>query len=252
MFRPSRLAAAALATLAALGALAAPARLAAQYVIGARDSLTVRVDSQTIFSNVPAPFFTPNVGDRFVWAARCGGGSSEEFRLDNLVVVTKGNLQQVPVTTPYYSSFSFDASAPFDGNDSTYWQTTFVPAGSGGNQVGGTISPTNSVKVYALTSGSCFLYDAHGKLLFSGGITSARGHEGDNAGRDAIVKLVHGRPAPQQQTDVFGCALRGSNLSPTFCMALDRESPEAMSRTRSACGGRTTPAEIADRTSMAP
>ena len=35
----------------------------------------------------------------------------------------------------------------------------------------------------AVTSGQTFLYDARGTLQFSGGITSARGHAGNNAGR---------------------------------------------------------------------
>ena len=35
----------------------------------------------------------------------------------------------------------------------------------------------------AATSGQTLLYDTRGALLFSGGITGARGHAGDNAGR---------------------------------------------------------------------
>ena len=42
----------------------------------------------------------------------------------------------------------------------------------------------------AAASGQTFLYDADGQLLFKGGITSARGHSGDNAGRSAIVALL--------------------------------------------------------------
>jgi hypothetical protein len=37
------------------------------------------------------------------------------------------------------------------------------------------------------TSGQIMLYDADGQLLFSGGITAARGHSGDNDGRNAIL-----------------------------------------------------------------
>ena len=40
------------------------------------------------------------------------------------------------------------------------------------------------------TSGQVMLYGADGRLLFSGGITVARGHVGDNAGRNAIVSLI--------------------------------------------------------------
>jgi hypothetical protein len=44
-------------------------------------------------------------------------------------------------------------------------------------------------------------------LLFQGGITASRGHEGENAGENAIVAIVNGRAAPQNKTLVFGCAL---------------------------------------------
>jgi hypothetical protein len=45
-------------------------------------------------------------------------------------------------------------------------------------------------------------------LLFSGGITPARGHEGDSAGSDAIVELVKGRiPSNVIREPVFGCTL---------------------------------------------
>jgi hypothetical protein len=56
-------------------------------------------------------------------------------------------------------------------------------------------------------SGHALLYDSKGHLLFSGGITPSRGHEGDNPGQDAIVSFVlHGR-ADLTHTPVFGCSL---------------------------------------------
>jgi hypothetical protein len=66
-------------------------------------------------------------------------------------------------------------------------------------------------RFHALTSGQTVLYDKNGKLLFSGGITSARGHAGDNPGRSAIVSLVETGEANQRHTDVFGCALFSGN-----------------------------------------
>lgn len=68
-------------------------------------------------------------------------------------------------------------------------------------------------RFHALTSGGTVLYDQNGKLLFSGGITSARGHEGDNAGRSAIVSLIQTGEANQRHTEVFGCALFSGNES---------------------------------------
>src|SRR5688572_26021015 len=59
----------------------------------------------------------------------------------------------------------------------------------------------------ALTSGQVLLYSARGLLLFSGGITASRGHEGDNAGRDAITELVLTGKTKLSATPVYGCAL---------------------------------------------
>jgi len=59
------------------------------------------------------------------------------------------------------------------------------------------------------TSGHTLLYGPQGNLLFSGGITGARGHLGDNRGCDAVLKLVRNESiAPDRaKSDVFGCAL---------------------------------------------
>lgn len=56
-------------------------------------------------------------------------------------------------------------------------------------------------------SGQMLLYDPDGHLLFAGGITPGRGHEGDNAGADAIEQLAAQQPAERTTTPVFGCEL---------------------------------------------
>lgn len=66
----------------------------------------------------------------------------------------------------------------------------------------------------ASTSGQVMLYDAAGDLLFSGGITAGRGHEGDNPGRSAIVELVSGAAAEELiEAPVFGCPLFDDQLT---------------------------------------
>jgi len=62
-------------------------------------------------------------------------------------------------------------------------------------------------RFHAAASGRTALYDAAGSLLFSGGITGARGHAGDNAGRAAIVSLLTEGEAERRETPVFGCPL---------------------------------------------
>jgi hypothetical protein len=59
----------------------------------------------------------------------------------------------------------------------------------------------------AQVSGQTMLYDAAGKLEFSGGITASRGHAGDNLGRSSIVSFVTTGSADHTRTPVFGCAL---------------------------------------------
>jgi len=70
----------------------------------------------------------------------------------------------------------------------------------------------------AATSGQTDLYDAHGRLQFAGGITAARGHAGDNVGRETIVEWISTGAAHQDNTPVFGCAL---NDAPRTTASLD-------------------------------
>lgn len=63
----------------------------------------------------------------------------------------------------------------------------------------------------ALVSGSTLLYDADGGLLFNGGVTSARGHAGDNAGLDAVASLLTREGSAIQNTPVFGCLLHAES-----------------------------------------
>lgn len=60
------------------------------------------------------------------------------------------------------------------------------------------------------TSGQALLYSKDGRLVFSGGLTESRGHEGPNTGTDVIRGFVnHGRVLVSS-SPVFGCAL-GAN-----------------------------------------
>jgi len=60
---------------------------------------------------------------------------------------------------------------------------------------------------FGTTSGYTLLYDANGTLLFSGGITAARGHAGDNAGEGAVVGWLERGHAVLRDAPVFGCPL---------------------------------------------
>ncbi|HWB09266.1 MAG TPA: hypothetical protein VG826_08580 [Pirellulales bacterium] len=59
----------------------------------------------------------------------------------------------------------------------------------------------------ARTSGQSFLYDGAGRLVFSGGLTAARGHSGDNPGESAIISWLKTGQISPENTPVFGCPL---------------------------------------------
>lgn len=59
----------------------------------------------------------------------------------------------------------------------------------------------------AVTSGQVLLYAPDGRLLFRGGITGTRGHEGDNPGSDAVLDRLTDSSLPCRRNPVFGCAL---------------------------------------------
>jgi hypothetical protein len=62
-------------------------------------------------------------------------------------------------------------------------------------------------RFHARTSGTCLLYDPAGRLEFAGGLTAARGHEGDNDGARSLVALLNGGRSHAESTPVFGCSL---------------------------------------------
>lgn len=78
---------------------------------------------------------------------------------------------------------------------------------------------TEASRFHAETSGETVLYDQTGKLLFQGGITLSRGHEGDNPARRAVEALLHRQISNQVQSAVYGCPLLSSHppSATAFC-----------------------------------
>lgn len=71
----------------------------------------------------------------------------------------------------------------------------------------------------AQTSGEVLAFGPDGRLRFQGGITGARGHEGDNAGRDALIAALREDSAALRTSPVFGCSLfedEGAERAPAF------------------------------------
>jgi hypothetical protein len=63
----------------------------------------------------------------------------------------------------------------------------------------------------ATTSGETMLFDTSGHLVFHGGITSARGHEGDSVGRSRILSFLQKSGSGGGSSPTFGCGLSDPN-----------------------------------------
>jgi hypothetical protein len=59
----------------------------------------------------------------------------------------------------------------------------------------------------AATSGMTVVYSPEGQLLFAGGITASRGHEGSNPGTDALDSALSFQSPATRTCRVFGCSL---------------------------------------------
>lgn len=57
------------------------------------------------------------------------------------------------------------------------------------------------------TSGHVLVFDGHGGLAFSGGVTPTRGHEGPCDGCDAVRQLVRGESPGIRRTPSYGCPI---------------------------------------------
>ncbi len=65
-------------------------------------------------------------------------------------------------------------------------------------------------RFHVKTSGHVLLYDRRGRLSFTGGITGARGHHGDNAaGRELFARVTQNRSMEPTEHVVFGCPILG-------------------------------------------
>jgi hypothetical protein len=65
----------------------------------------------------------------------------------------------------------------------------------------------------AFTSGQVLYFDADAQLRFAGGITGSRGHEGNNKGRQALLRWIQEGHADRASTFVFGCALQEAPMN---------------------------------------
>ena len=97
------------------------------------------------------------------------------------------------------------SEADTDWDDTDLWRrASSIPGVTTVKDDGG----VEAARFRASTSGMTALYDPRGRLLFSGGITSARGHEGDSLGLRRISSLLRTGRADRPDAPVYGCSLR--------------------------------------------
>lgn len=99
------------------------------------------------------------------------------------------------------------ASQPIDWERTSLWKTVAaIPGVHAVTDVAGAAAD----RYQANTSGEVLLYDRCGTLRFQGGITSARGHAGDNRGESAVIAVAKGEQSDVERCPVFGCPLRAN------------------------------------------
>jgi len=99
------------------------------------------------------------------------------------------------------------ASADADWTEAPLWkQARAIP----GVEVRADIDGTAAQIFSAETSGQSLLFAKNGQRLFAGGITGGRGHQGENAGENAVIAAILGAESTAKNTSVFGCSLTGT------------------------------------------
>jgi hypothetical protein len=128
---------------------------------------------------------------------RCPCTRASLHELDGLLAETQNRVSVSVV-------FTIPEGVPADLEKGDLWNSaTSIPGLRVIRDQGGTEAHRFKVE----GSGHVLLYAPSGKLLFSGGITASRGHEGENVGRSAIVSFVREGHSPVSHTPVFGCSL---------------------------------------------
>lgn len=102
--------------------------------------------------------------------------------------------------------------APGPDGDTAAWRDTDLLASARSlphADVAFDVAREEAARFGAVSSGAVALYATDGRRLFFGGVTSARGHEGDSAGSEALWRLLAGElEIAEPPTPVFGCRLR--------------------------------------------
>ena len=135
--------------------------------------------------------------------------------LKKILAVSKSNL----IVTVVFSKAAFSAT---DWEKDFLWESvkhieeiqTYVDL------------ENHEAKMFGInTSGQTVLYDENGHLIFHGGITASRGHEGDNLGQITIINYLKNGSLNCTTTKAYGCLIYANSLeSSTCCQIEEKES----------------------------
>lgn len=115
-------------------------------------------------------------------------------------------MARVPERVSGSVLFVRPAHAPPNWAESDLWHTAVSIRGVRAS----VIDDARARAFGARVSGETLLYAADGRLLFAGGLTGSRGHEGDNVGRDTVTRLLMQNTHAETtlaSSFVFGCFL---------------------------------------------
>ena len=70
----------------------------------------------------------------------------------------------------------------------------------------------------ATSSGTVGVFDPDGQLLFWGGITPSRGHEGESVGLISVRSVLSGGEPIQSRCDAFGCEIFDETVGTLICI----------------------------------
>jgi hypothetical protein len=135
---------------------------------------------------------------------RCSCTRASMIELARLAYERHGELETLVV-------FLSPAGSPPGFVESDLWHSAAaIPGARVARDEGG----VEAALFGAGTSGAALLYAKDGTLLFRGGITPARAHQGDSLGRERILALLDGHPVDRRDAPVFGCGLTDLDAAP--------------------------------------
>jgi hypothetical protein len=113
-------------------------------------------------------------------------------------------MPRLPAGTGAHVVFVRPAGTAADWEQTDLWRSA---ASIPGVSVSRDDDGVEAERFHALTSGLTLVYGSDGRLLFHGGITASRGHEGASFGQRRILSLLTTGSADRNDSPVFGCAL---------------------------------------------